>query len=201
MTELTRLQVLITMSRTLALSRPANVAQMALSGKTSHIAMRPDQFGLVGSNMIDRILASSITTFAESRADLRMLTDEAATELTNEIRRRFVSESSQRWWWTTLCAAHQVHEYGDGDGLSLLIALAGGRSDIFTLLVSDDEFPPWPAVRGTLSGLVAMLRELRYFEYLLVDDSLRWVLFDTHHNCIVDMEEPRNVPKDGISPT
>jgi len=131
-------------------------------------------------------LATSIHDYAEQRPALIALNSDEVERVTALVAAAFVREPNCRWWWETLAVPASAHPYDlEIDGLRWVEQLLGTFSGPFTLVITDDQFPPWEAVRGSLDGLVAMVGDHRCFEYFIVDDSLSWILFDTHHNDLV----------------
>jgi hypothetical protein len=53
------------------------------------------------------------------------------------------------------------------------------------LVITDDELPPWVVVSGAWNGVRHLLSEARFFEFFVVNTSLRWIVFDTHDNRLV----------------
>jgi hypothetical protein len=130
-------------------------------------------------------LAESIRRYAASHPELLVLDAKSADQLTKTIARAHVRDQLRLWWWESLREPAATESYGSADGLARVQQLLGEKPGPFTLMVTDDERPPWMGVRGPLESLVSLLRDQHYFEYLLVDDSLTWVLFDTHENNLV----------------
>ena len=50
------------------------------------------------------------------------------------------------------------------------------------LIVTDDEYGPWPVFQGCRVDIMRLIYEQRFFEYILSDEELKWAVFDTHHN-------------------
>jgi hypothetical protein len=91
--------------------------------------------------------------------------------------------SSLRWWERLKVRAEHV-TYGNADGLFQLAKLVGPRNDAM-LVVTDDEEPPWPVYSGDVQKIIALLRESRFFEYILAAQDMSWIAFDTHMNELV----------------
>lgn len=53
------------------------------------------------------------------------------------------------------------------------------------LVVTDDERTPWPVYSGDTKAIIATLKESRFFEYILADPHLNWIVFDTHSNELI----------------
>ena len=109
---------------------------------------------------------------------------DAATACVRGLAETYVADSSSLHWWESLkCIA--VHmPYADADGLAQLARLVGQRTDA-RLVVTDDEQPPWPVYSGDAQKIIEMLRECRFFEYILAAHDMSWIVFDTHMNELV----------------
>jgi len=97
------------------------------------------------------------------------------------------------WWWEGLPDQAMRVPYADQEGLHIVLKIISETSDRLILFVTDDSCAPWMCVSGTASGLVDMLREQRFFEYFIVNSTMDWILFDTHHNSIVILGEGLSV--------
>ena len=75
--------------------------------------------------------------------------------------------------------------YDNEDSITLLLSIVPNPNEEAYLFVTDDEWPPWTGLRGGLSAIAAMLRELSFFEYFVVGLEMTWIVFDTHHNTLV----------------
>lgn len=53
------------------------------------------------------------------------------------------------------------------------------------LVISDDNYPPWPMVEILFIDLFRLLSNCPYFEYFIFDNSYTWVIFDTHDNQLI----------------
>lgn len=96
----------------------------------------------------------------------------------------FVTVPDATWWWAVLREPVISLRYGEGDGVALLLRLQPPDTRV-VLVVTDDEQPPWPAFEGALQDVVAMLREVRVFEFWVAPRDWRWIVFDTHENALV----------------
>ena len=74
--------------------------------------------------------------------------------------------------------------YGEADGLDVIRNNLGSAGNV-SLVVTDDEYEPWPVFQGPLSEILALLAEQRFFEFILVSENMNWCIFDTHHNSLV----------------
>ncbi len=112
-----------------------------------------------------------------------MPADAADTYLRGLAETYVADPSSLRWWESLKCSAVRM-PYADTDGLAKIATLVGQRTNA-RLIVTDDESPPWPVYSGDAQKIIAMLRECRFFEYILAAHDRSWILFDTHMNELV----------------
>lgn len=133
---------------------------------------------------VDEKLLKEIRALLPSSPGVRELSTAQAAEVVQRIRRGFVREGNNTWWWESLSSESVTLPYGDSDGLQWLRRLVPSR-EVVRLVVTDDEAGPWPVFEGEAQALRSILRELRFFEYLVTGARGDWVIFDTHHNTLV----------------
>lgn len=121
---------------------------------------------------------------SESFSTVAMLNEREAKELILDISNRYVTDINKIWWWESLSTECERIEYGDSDGLKI-IREKFTEDPVVLLFVSDDNPQPWPVFRGVLSEILELIGEVHFFEYILADQNLNWLIFDTHHNTLV----------------
>jgi len=134
---------------------------------------------------VSKDLVDALRRSLRTRGELRELDLLRVEEISGAVAERFVSDPGLRWWWDALRVPHRSIAYGEGDGIGCIRGLLGTERDRISMIVTDDEFPPWFGVEGNLGALSELLQDLPYFEYFLVDDSFEWIVFDTHSNTVV----------------
>ncbi len=139
--------------------------------------------------MVDAELLDEIEDAIGRIGGISKLSQESAENCIQEVADRFVSDTSKIWWWESLKGPATCLEYGEADGLVTLEGLIDS-SEVVLLVVTDDEAPPWPVYRGKMQAIVALLRESRFFEFILVPENLGFAIFDTHHNQIICANAP-----------
>jgi len=130
-------------------------------------------------------LMDLLREYVGHHAEMEVLDATSVARIADAVADAFVDDREHLWWWESLRTPAKVGSYGKNDGLAHLQMILGCKSGSLVLVVTDDEGPPWSAVRGALPRLIGMLRDHQYFEYFLVDDSFSWIVFDTHHNALV----------------
>lgn len=148
-----------------------------------------------------KVMASQ-ELIAEIRNTLRGLasvievrSDESAA-LIAELATRFIDDPSCIWWWQSLRSRSRTISYGDSDGLAILSSLIHKDENVY-LVVTDDEPPPWSVFKGKFYDIYKVIGELPYFEYFVVSESKKWIVFDTHHNSLYiagDIEGSKRSP-------
>ncbi len=133
---------------------------------------------------MDSELIGDIRSAASSMATMHELADIDAEGSANKIATLYVQDASKIWWWESLSVESRIIEYGETDGLKRIEEVVDGDAWVF-LFVSDDEPRPWLAFEGQLTQVLEVISEQRFFEYMLADKTLEWVIFDTHHNSLV----------------
>jgi hypothetical protein len=134
--------------------------------------------------IMDRELLQELTVAASAVGGITKLSNKAAIDLTQQLARAYVADPDCRWWWESVSVPVKRIPYGKADGLSVLAELFDTDCDAI-LIVTDDEEPPWLMYSGKVRDLIAMLRECRFFEYILVARDSSRIVFDTHMNELV----------------
>ncbi|MEQ8766539.1 MAG: hypothetical protein RL885_21680 [Planctomycetota bacterium] len=116
---------------------------------------------------------------------LAVLSDATLALALDRVADRFVNERDRVRWWTSLKGDIEVDSYGTADGLTLLRERLRGVSSELTLVITDDDPPPWLGIRGELPELLSLLADLPCCEFFVFDDRQEWLLFDTHHNELI----------------
>jgi hypothetical protein len=126
-------------------------------------------------------LVTTLTAIVATKPRLRVLAADAADAATAAVAAAFISDPSRRWWWESVNTRSKSFEY-DADGLAILDAIMSNVGEPLLLFATDDESPPWMVISGPWQDLRSLVAETQFFEFLLVDAALSWIVFDTHHN-------------------
>jgi hypothetical protein len=135
-----------------------------------------------------KTLRDEIVEIIDSHSCGQFLADDVASRIVDRIADVFVEQRNARWWWDRLKVPAETLAYGSDDISHHLQRLLAPRNGPFYLVVTDNEFEPWPIVEADLEGVTKVIQEAWFFEYFLCDASCQWVVFDTHHNCLVSAE-------------
>lgn len=132
-------------------------------------------------------LRSAINAILDGIPEARLIETEEAETLRNRVAQRFGLPAAGHWWWEHLPSPVKSVGYGGRDGLEVILgALPAKTKEVFLFLTGDDA-PPWECVQGTPDSTIRLLRELPFMEFFFVDESLEWILFDTHHNSVIGL--------------
>lgn len=126
------------------------------------------------------ILAEALQEVAAFES-IMQLTNEEAELVKEQIVERYVQDPKKLWFWESLKGPVTRVTYGDEDGLELISRVIQGNPILYITL-TDDEFPPWPVLKGNKNDILGLISELRFFEYFITTPSFEWVIFDNHHN-------------------
>lgn len=143
---------------------------------------------------MDAALASELNDALRQTPEVRRLTRDAAEALERRVADRFDFPVGQPWWWEQLRPPVRSLPYGQDDGLGLLHSSLPSGSRRSYLFLTDDKPPPWICLQGQVDALVRVLGEIRFIECFFVDDSLDWILFDTHHNALIGRGDALRIP-------
>lgn len=143
---------------------------------------------------MDSELIEHLTSAANARSGLRVLTPADAERVRIAVASRFGFDPEKVWWWTSEGSRGQARRYEGSDGLGeLRRALAEMEAPLY-LVATDDSGPPWLCIEGTAEALIELVGETRFFEYFVVDRELTQVVFDTHHNTLVLFGQTAGAP-------
>lgn len=134
--------------------------------------------------MIDEELLAELEVAVREVGGIHSLSEGEAAACVNELANVFVTDSKCQWWWESLKKPSKHIAYESNDGLAILATLIEQESPV-VLVVTDDSLPPWPVYLGSMEGVIAVLRECRFFEFFLAAPDGSWMVFDTHMNELV----------------
>jgi hypothetical protein len=133
--------------------------------------------------MMDPTLVVQVEALSSTRG-MKLLSPESTRDVVERMAAKFSVDRSRLWWWEGIQSARSF-PYAPDEELQALGRLMSSHSNALTLIVTDDQPPPWIAVSGPWTSLLHLLQETRHFEFFVLDETLNWVVFDTHHNELV----------------
>jgi hypothetical protein len=137
-------------------------------------------------------LTSSISKFSdENLINYRLLARDESNLLLTLVARRFNFDLSKCYVWEGL-TAKSVYNYGDDSKVwrETFELLIEQFNRIVYLVVTDDEFYPWDVFELDKEAVPQIILNSRYFEYILFDQNMNEVLFDTHDNSLIFFKSP-----------
>ncbi|HWK02140.1 MAG TPA: hypothetical protein VNS58_00815 [Puia sp.] len=118
--------------------------------------------------------------------DCDFIPDENGTQLIIRLAEKFSFEIKQLFMWANKNPA-EVYDYQKTPNQweHLLLRSLANFSDRIFLVVTNEDFFPWKVLDCKKDNCIKLLTELPYFEYFIFDDSMDYVLFDTHDNALI----------------
>jgi hypothetical protein len=121
----------------------------------------------------------------DSRPSLVTATEKEAADLALRVGAVFTRDGPNSWMWSSLKTPSVASEYGEGDCLGLIALLLGDSVETVHVALTDDSAPPWITISGQLQLVLELLFNLPCMEFFICDETFAWIIFDTHHNCLV----------------
>jgi hypothetical protein len=133
---------------------------------------------------MDESLINKIYEFAKTKDNdcSRLGIQEASSIIKNAVA-VFGFDLNNRYVWEGICI-EQMIEYKNNHikwEQELTLALDKFDNQIY-LVITNDEFFPWPILAFNKTYLIEILQEHQFFEYFILDKRMKDTLFDTHHN-------------------
>lgn len=129
-----------------------------------------------------------LKALASNDPQVKLLTDEKASEVVDAVASRFIEDRQRTWWWESLRGSTSVTPYeAHDDSFALLTQHFGSEPSVY-LLVTDEQSEPPGVLAGRIDSLARLVSEARYFEFAVVDADFRRLAFDTHHNELILVE-------------
>lgn len=139
-------------------------------------------------SLLDRVSQAIL----ESGCDCTLLCDEDAQEFLKGLADSMCITKEQYWWWDE---ARQGKAYLPFEGLEFAAWERMLRRLVPTdrgVLVITDELlvREWVILGLAFDQVPKVLGELPPTEFFLADESMSWILFETHHDSFVGFGEP-----------
>jgi hypothetical protein len=145
-------------------------------------------------------LVTEIMNFVKANGfDCKYIQEPVAKTLIEKLADRFSFNLNYRWLWDnghSAISQRYDNNYSEWEAqLSLL--LQNFETRIY-FAVTGDEFHSWPIFDCPQDLLIEILKEQTPFEYIVFDESMKYVLFDTHHNELI-LTTAEHYPKKGTA--
>lgn len=168
----------------------SNILFGRLVDEVEEISQTRSLVGLQGQTEKINTLGERMTILTEVLEEVAafesivQLTCEEAQIVKEQIAGRYVQDHNKLWFWESLKGQASRITYDGEDGLALISKAILGNPTLYIAL-TDDEFPPWPVLKGNKNDILGLISELRFFEYFLTIPPFEWVIFDNHHNQLI----------------
>lgn len=114
------------------------------------------------------------------------LSKKEAEKQIRELGSLYSLNTEKLYLWEQKGVNRQVVSY-DEDWSYVIGSILKDFEENIILVVTDDNFKPWPSFQIRRDDLIALIEELRYFEYFIINKSYKSIVFDTHHNKLIKM--------------
>lgn len=132
-------------------------------------------------------IEEEISTFCiENHIPIVFLSNAESSTLVTELAKKFMFDIDRLFVWDTLTAVDWT-DYSNGIeiwNVSLSKFLDKFQKEIF-IVITDENFFPWPIFKCCKTDLIKILENVRFFEYFLFDSLQKQILFDTHDNSLM----------------
>jgi hypothetical protein len=118
--------------------------------------------------------------------DCHLISEENAKVLIEKLSKKFSFDLSNRYLWENLSIKESyVYTNENSEWEILFSKLLQKFEDIIFLVITDDDFYPWPIFECKKHLIVKILNEQQYFEFFIFDNLMKILLFDTHENELI----------------
>jgi hypothetical protein len=130
-------------------------------------------------------LIENIHATLESLPMVSELQENEAQVIVERFASLYVSNAKMRWWWEALKVRDKSLRYDSYQHwLEIMESLCPEWESAY-LVVTDDEFPPWPVLKGPFSDLLELIGDQFGFEYFITGIDYSWCVFDNHHDYLI----------------
>jgi len=113
----------------------------------------------------------------------RLLPDEAQRVYELALR-HFVPRGQPRWWWEHFPTSTAVH-FTDGHGWQHLTQIAPKAEERVWFIAEDFVAPEYSVWEANVRDIQALIGECYGFEFYVIQQELRWLVCQNHHNVVV----------------
>jgi hypothetical protein len=130
------------------------------------------------------LLEEIVTVLKHNKYNFVSLEADIGNELIKRLANKFFLDLNQKWLWDTE-NVNFVEEIIENDkSESIQQQLVFFHDEIY-VVITDDEFFPWPVLKLSKNILVTVLNEVQFFEFFIFDDEMNCILFDNHHSELI----------------
>jgi hypothetical protein len=135
--------------------------------------------------MLNNELNNEIGNSLASGISLHKINDGNAKDIIDNVAEQYVNDRDFIWWWECLSKENITIDYDDGLGWNYFEKFIKPLEQQVYIVVTDDDPEPWSIYKGSLLAVIDLLNNMWRFEYFIIAEDLSWIIFDTHHNCLV----------------
>jgi hypothetical protein len=137
---------------------------------------------------MDKLLIDDIITLInEKNIDSHSIPEEHAKILIEKLSKKFSFDLSKRYLWDDI-SVKEIYTYNNNENSDweiLFSELLQKFEDRIYLVITDDDFFPWPIFECKRDLVTQILKEQQYFEFFIFDNLMKIILFDTHENELI----------------
>ena len=134
---------------------------------------------------MDESLLRNIQAVIGKMEDCYFIPAERGEKLIQNVAEKFSLDIRQLFLWDNKNYS-EIFDYSTSDQWEpILRKLLARFNDRIFLVVSNEGLFPWKVLNFKASDCISLLTELPFFEYFLFDESMKNIIFDTHHNSLI----------------
>lgn len=132
---------------------------------------------------MDNELIIEINEFIKTKKlDCYSVQESSAKNMLENLANVFSFDLSNKYLWENAYIKEEIAYADSSEWEVFLSALLRNFNERVYLVVTDDNFYPWPVFDCKAESIVDILKEQQYFEFFIFDKSMKYILFDTHAN-------------------
>jgi hypothetical protein len=128
------------------------------------------------------LIESAKSEIKNLKLSIVSIEDSEAAYFYDVLKHKFRLDYNSLFIWSELNRFSDF-SYGESVNWGTLIQelMNDFNTDIF-LCITNEEFYPWPVLKGKKGEIVELIGSLPFFEYFVFDSNFDELLFDTHDN-------------------
>ena len=131
---------------------------------------------------MDSFIESVKSEIKNLKLSIVSIEDSEAAYFYDVLKHKFRLDYNSLFVWSELNRFSDF-SYGESVNWEVLIQelMNDFNSELF-LCITNEEFYPWPILKGKKGEIVELIGSLPFFEYFVFDSNFEELLFDTHDN-------------------
>ena len=132
---------------------------------------------------MDNELIIEINKFIKTKKiDCYSVRESSSKTMLEDLASIFSFDLSNKYLWEDAYIKEKIAYTDSSEWEVSLSALLKKFSERIYLVVTDDNFYPWTIFDCEVESIIYILKEQQYFEFFVFDESMKYILFDTHAN-------------------